>query len=176
MTARPAAESTLGSALVPLAERMRGLLVLRAGLALAVLLVGAVLPDMRGMGYESLLLVTATYLAMTLLAGQLWRLHRRIAIDAARARGTRPAEVGDLGLETIAEEEPAFERVLLAQLVKRALKELSPEHRAVIVEVHSTVCPPGASTTQRERLSSSTSIRSTLTMNFGHSPICRKRS
>lgn len=61
---------------------------------------------------------------------------RRIAIDAARARSARPTEVGDLGLETVAEEEPAFERVLLAQLVKRALKALSPEHRAVIVEVH----------------------------------------
>jgi RNA polymerase sigma-70 factor, ECF subfamily len=61
---------------------------------------------------------------------------RRIAIDAARARNARPTEVGDQGLEAVAEEEPAFERVLLAHLVRRALKALSPDHRAVIIEVH----------------------------------------
>jgi RNA polymerase sigma-70 factor (ECF subfamily) len=61
---------------------------------------------------------------------------RRIAIDAARARRSRPTEVGDQGLEAMVAEEPAFERVLLAQLVQRAMRALSAEHRAVIIEVY----------------------------------------
>ena len=64
---------------------------------------------------------------------------RRAAIDAARARGARPTEVGeveDAGPDAFGVEEPEFERVLLAQVVRRALVKLSPEHRAMIIEVH----------------------------------------
>ncbi|ACU72284.1 RNA polymerase, sigma-24 subunit, ECF subfamily [Catenulispora acidiphila DSM 44928] len=64
---------------------------------------------------------------------------RRAAIDAARARGARPAEVCEVdeaGSDTFGAEEPEFERVLLAQVVRRALLKLSPEHRAMIIEVH----------------------------------------
>jgi RNA polymerase sigma-70 factor (ECF subfamily) len=64
---------------------------------------------------------------------------RRTAIDAARARSARPTEVGEVGeadTDAFGAEEPEFERVLLAQVVLRALRKLTPEHRAVIVEVH----------------------------------------
>jgi RNA polymerase sigma-70 factor (ECF subfamily) len=64
---------------------------------------------------------------------------RRTAIDAARARSARPtevAEVSEAGADAVGAEEPEFERVLLAQVVRRALLRLSPEHRAMIIEVH----------------------------------------
>lgn len=61
---------------------------------------------------------------------------RRVSIDAARARSARPIEVGEPGPDLVVVEEPAFERILLAQLVHRALTTLSPEHRTMVVEVH----------------------------------------
>jgi len=60
---------------------------------------------------------------------------RRTAIDVNRARKARPTEIGSSGLEEAADD-TGFEYVLDAQLVRRALRALSPQHRSVIVEVY----------------------------------------
>lgn len=73
--------SSFGSALVPLAERLRSLLLLRAALAVTVLVVAAAVPGLRAMSLPGLLIVTAVYLSVTLLSGQSWRLRRGAAID-----------------------------------------------------------------------------------------------
>ena len=82
MTSRTtaASDSSLGSALVPLAERMRSLLALRTVLAVTVLAASAV-PTMRAMPHLALFEWTAGFLAVTLLAGQSWRLRRGAAIN-----------------------------------------------------------------------------------------------
>lgn len=61
---------------------------------------------------------------------------RRIAIDAARARQARPAEVGTVELADLATGADEIERMLNGQLIRQAVAELSPEHRSVIVEFY----------------------------------------
>src|SRR5215218_5155284 len=65
----------------------------------------------------------------------LFTVAQRLAIDAHRARRSRPREVGDAALEAVPgldELEPALDRILITD----ALQALSQEHRAVIVETY----------------------------------------
>lgn len=60
---------------------------------------------------------------------------RRLAIDAHRARGARPAEVP----QDRAQDPPvadAAERVVTAQVVADALRDLTPTQREVLVHIH----------------------------------------
>jgi RNA polymerase sigma-70 factor, ECF subfamily len=65
----------------------------------------------------------------------LFTVAQRLAIDAHRARHARPTEVGDAALAAVPsldEMGPALDRILVAD----ALRALSQEHRAVIVETY----------------------------------------
>ena len=65
----------------------------------------------------------------------LFTVAQRLAIDAHRARHARPTEVGDAALASVPsldEMGPALDRILVAD----ALRALSQEHRAVIVETY----------------------------------------
>jgi RNA polymerase sigma-70 factor (ECF subfamily) len=65
----------------------------------------------------------------------LFTVAQRIAIDAHRARRSRPAEVGDEMLQVVPaldELEPMLDRVVVSE----ALDSLSREHRAAIVETY----------------------------------------
>src|SRR5262245_16125483 len=61
---------------------------------------------------------------------------RRVAIDAGRARQVRPAEVGTVDLSLLPSGNDPIERMLGGHAIREALAQLSPEHRAVIVEVY----------------------------------------
>jgi RNA polymerase sigma-70 factor (ECF subfamily) len=64
----------------------------------------------------------------------LFTVARRLAVDAHRARGARPREVDDLALVSMSatdDIDAALDRLLVAD----ALAALSPQHRAVLVEV-----------------------------------------
>jgi RNA polymerase sigma-70 factor, ECF subfamily len=67
----------------------------------------------------------------------LFTVGRRLAIDARRARRSRPSEVEDHLLEHTAlpDNDPA-ERSVVSLDVRDALRRLSPGHRAVLVEVY----------------------------------------
>ncbi len=65
----------------------------------------------------------------------LFTVARHLAVDAHRARRSRPSEVGDAALMAIpaAEElEATLDRIVLVD----ALATLTPDHRAVLVEVY----------------------------------------
>jgi len=65
----------------------------------------------------------------------LFTVAQRLAIDAHRARHARPTEVGEAALASVPsldEMGPALDRILVAD----ALRALSQEHRAVIVETY----------------------------------------
>jgi RNA polymerase sigma-70 factor, ECF subfamily len=65
----------------------------------------------------------------------LFTVAQHLAIDAHRARRSRPQEVGDAALDSVPgldELEPALDRILVTD----ALQALSQEHRAVIVETY----------------------------------------
>lgn len=65
----------------------------------------------------------------------LFTVARNVAVDAHRARRSRPTEVGDEALAVV----PAvdeIEQALDTWLVADALATLSPDHRAVIVETY----------------------------------------
>lgn len=59
---------------------------------------------------------------------------RRIVINDRRSRGTRPMEVDDTLLSTIAVPDDT-ERMLLRTVLTEALAELTPAHRTVVVEI-----------------------------------------
>lgn len=61
---------------------------------------------------------------------------RHLVIDGERRRRSRPHEVELLQSAERAREEPAFDQVLTAWEVADALGALTPEHRAVIVELY----------------------------------------
>jgi RNA polymerase sigma-70 factor (ECF subfamily) len=64
----------------------------------------------------------------------LFTVARRLAVDAHRARDARPREVDDLALVSMSagdDIDVALDRLLVAD----ALAALSPQHRAVLVEV-----------------------------------------
>ncbi|MFF9349148.1 sigma-70 family RNA polymerase sigma factor [Streptomyces sp. NPDC014734] len=66
----------------------------------------------------------------------LFTVARRLAIDARRSRQARPVEVGDVVLETAAEEEDSAEATVSALDVREAVRALGPEHRAVLVHMY----------------------------------------
>jgi RNA polymerase sigma-70 factor (ECF subfamily) len=64
---------------------------------------------------------------------------RRLVIDTHRARQARPAEVGGEALERIAERTPGEDRIeqaLQSWAVAEAIRALSPDHRAVLLETY----------------------------------------
>ncbi|MEV7444969.1 sigma-70 family RNA polymerase sigma factor [Streptomyces sp. NPDC091204] len=67
----------------------------------------------------------------------LYTVARRLAIDARRARLVRPAEVGPEALTHVpAAADDRTEQAVAALDVRRALRLLSPEHRAVLVQIY----------------------------------------
>ncbi|MER5889368.1 sigma-70 family RNA polymerase sigma factor [Streptomyces sp. NPDC001941] len=67
----------------------------------------------------------------------LYTVARRLAIDARRARLSRPTEVGDMAMQTIpVQVEDPIEPSIEALDVRKALKELSNEHRQVLIQVY----------------------------------------
>src|SRR3954451_13204227 len=64
----------------------------------------------------------------------LFTVARHLAVDAHRARGSRPHEVGDRPLEAVTitdDVDAALDRIVVAD----ALAALSPQHRSVLVEM-----------------------------------------
>ncbi|MEU6572663.1 sigma-70 family RNA polymerase sigma factor [Streptomyces sp. NPDC046805] len=64
---------------------------------------------------------------------------RNLVIDAHRARRARPAEADGKALEQVAERTPGedeIERALQSWAVAEAIRTLSPEHRAVLLETY----------------------------------------
>lgn len=66
----------------------------------------------------------------------LFTVGRRLAIDARRSRLARPAEVSERLLETTAAHGDPAERSAAALDVREAVRTLSPEHRAVLVQLY----------------------------------------
>jgi RNA polymerase sigma-70 factor, ECF subfamily len=66
----------------------------------------------------------------------LYTVARRIAIDAGRAKQARPAEVALPTMAGLSTPDGAIDQMLAAQLVKQAMSSLSPDHRAVIIEIY----------------------------------------
>ncbi|MFD9411860.1 sigma-70 family RNA polymerase sigma factor [Streptomyces sp. NPDC059989] len=84
----------------------------------------------------------------------LYTVARRLAIDARRARLVRPTEVGPEALTHSPAAEDRTEQSVAALDIRDALSLLSPEHRAVLVQIYyrgASVCeaaealgvPPG---------------------------------
>jgi RNA polymerase sigma-70 factor (ECF subfamily) len=69
----------------------------------------------------------------------LFAVARNLAVDAYRARQSRPPEVGQAALETLpADDDP--DRTLESWAVAEALASLRPDHRKVIVETYYRGC------------------------------------
>lgn len=66
----------------------------------------------------------------------LFTVGRRLAIDARRARLARPAEIGDAVLENARVCADHADRSTAALDVRDAVATLSPDHRAVLMEVY----------------------------------------
>jgi RNA polymerase sigma-70 factor (ECF subfamily) len=64
---------------------------------------------------------------------------RHLVIDAHRARQARPTEVGGESLQRVAEQTPGedqIEQALQSWAVADAIRSLSPDHRAVLLETY----------------------------------------
>jgi RNA polymerase sigma-70 factor, ECF subfamily len=66
----------------------------------------------------------------------LFTIARRVAIDASRARLARPAEIGVTDCEWLAVDRDDMESVVAVHTVRGALPRLSPDHRAVLIELY----------------------------------------
>ncbi len=66
----------------------------------------------------------------------LFTVARRLVIDAARLRRTRPAEVSPVALEWIPSREDEIGAALAAQAVRTSLSRLSESHRSILVAMH----------------------------------------
>ncbi|MFF8841804.1 sigma-70 family RNA polymerase sigma factor [Streptomyces sp. NPDC015127] len=66
----------------------------------------------------------------------LFTVGRRLAIDARRSRLARPTEIGDGVLATTPDPADPSESAALALDVRAAIGSLSPEHRAVLVQIY----------------------------------------
>lgn len=66
----------------------------------------------------------------------LFTVGRRLAIDARRSRLARPAEIGDGLLAGAPDPADVTESAVAAVDVRAAVRELSPEHRAVLVRLY----------------------------------------
>jgi RNA polymerase sigma-70 factor, ECF subfamily len=69
----------------------------------------------------------------------LFAVARNLAVDAYRARQSRPTEVGQTVLDTLPAEDDA-DRTLESWAVAEALASLRPDHRKVIVETYYRGC------------------------------------
>jgi RNA polymerase sigma-70 factor, ECF subfamily len=61
---------------------------------------------------------------------------RRVAIDSARRRRARPAEIGPLDLEHVAAADNTTDTVLLADSWRNAVRCLSETHRTILSELY----------------------------------------
>ncbi|HEY9440783.1 MAG TPA: sigma-70 family RNA polymerase sigma factor [Streptomyces sp.] len=66
----------------------------------------------------------------------LFTVARRLAIDARRSRLARPSEVSDVVLESAAAPGDTADSAVRALDVREAVRTLSPEHRAVLVQIY----------------------------------------
>jgi RNA polymerase sigma-70 factor, ECF subfamily len=66
----------------------------------------------------------------------LFTVARNHAIDVARARRTRPAEVGSVDMARVPAAGDPVDRLLTATTVRQALLRLTPEHRTVLIELY----------------------------------------
>ncbi|MEV3987737.1 sigma-70 family RNA polymerase sigma factor [Streptomyces sp. NPDC049837] len=66
----------------------------------------------------------------------LFTVGRRLAIDARRSRMARPTEIGDGVLAGTPDPSDVTESAVAALDVRAAVRELSPEHRAVLVRIY----------------------------------------
>ncbi|MEU5942497.1 sigma-70 family RNA polymerase sigma factor [Micromonospora sp. NPDC047548] len=66
----------------------------------------------------------------------LFTVARHVAIDAARARDARPAEVGASEIPAIPTADGLADHVVDSQIVRAALSRLSDQHREVLFEVY----------------------------------------
>ncbi|MET9606803.1 sigma-70 family RNA polymerase sigma factor [Streptomyces sp. NPDC006512] len=66
----------------------------------------------------------------------LYTVARRLAIDARRARLSRPAEVGPEALEQAPAADDRTEQAVAALDLREALRTLNPDHRAVLVQLY----------------------------------------
>ncbi|WP_328393245.1 sigma-70 family RNA polymerase sigma factor [Streptomyces sp. NBC_00390] len=66
----------------------------------------------------------------------LFTVGRRLAIDARRSRMARPTEIGDGVLATTADPCDPTESAVAVLDVRAAVESLSPEHRAVLVQIY----------------------------------------
>ncbi|MGW2564538.1 sigma-70 family RNA polymerase sigma factor [Streptomyces sp. NPDC001514] len=66
----------------------------------------------------------------------LFTVGRRLAIDARRSRMARPTEIGDAVLAATADPADVTDRAVAVLDVRAAVRSLSPEHRAVLVQIY----------------------------------------
>ncbi|MFF9687155.1 sigma-70 family RNA polymerase sigma factor [Streptomyces sp. NPDC014623] len=66
----------------------------------------------------------------------LFTVARRLAIDARRSRQARPPEVSDALLESTPAQDDTAASAVRALDVREAVSTLSPEHRAVLVQIY----------------------------------------
>ncbi|MFE6917605.1 sigma-70 family RNA polymerase sigma factor [Streptomyces sp. SID6648] len=66
----------------------------------------------------------------------LFTVGRRLAIDARRSRQARPVEVSDTVLESTPDALDTADRAVRTLDVREAVRTLSPEHRAVLVQIY----------------------------------------
>ncbi|MEV6349941.1 sigma-70 family RNA polymerase sigma factor [Actinoplanes sp. NPDC051851] len=70
------------------------------------------------------------------IAPWLYTVARHVAIDAMRARQARPPEVSLPDLNRVADADDEMDRVVSVHAVRLALTKISPEHRAVLLEMY----------------------------------------
>ena len=66
----------------------------------------------------------------------LFTVARRVAIDAARARGVRPSELGGADVTALPAGRDDIDRVLTQDVIRKAMRSLSPDHQAVVIELY----------------------------------------
>lgn len=70
------------------------------------------------------------------IAPWLYTVARHVAIDAMRARQARPPEVSLPDLNRVPTTDDEMDRVVSVHAVRLALGKISPEHRAVLIEMY----------------------------------------
>ncbi|MFJ6197323.1 sigma-70 family RNA polymerase sigma factor [Micromonospora sp. NPDC092111] len=70
------------------------------------------------------------------IAPWLYTVARHVAIDALRARQARPSEVAIPDLNRLSSAEDEMDRVVSVHTVRLAMQQITPEHRAVLVEMY----------------------------------------
>jgi RNA polymerase sigma-70 factor, ECF subfamily len=66
----------------------------------------------------------------------LFTVARRVAIDAARARRVRPTEIAVTDFNRLPSDGDEMESVVAVHTIRGALPKLSPDHRAVLIELY----------------------------------------